>query len=142
MIARVKFGWPLVGAVLFGLYASALLWNGFRSDDQLRAEANARLVADSAQRAATIGDFVSERRNDVADFSDSHEVANYLVNKALGMSPLYGLNANLDAIDEMFRRKMAQTTARGEPVYARVALFDETGAAPKRWRSWSGEITT
>lgn len=130
MRIHAKFGWPLLGAVVFCIYAAALLHNGFRSEEQLRAEADARLVADSARRSATVGDFVLECRNTVADLAESREVANYLTNKALGMSPRYGLSANLDSIDELFRRKMAQITVRGEPVYNRISLFFEGNAGP------------
>ena len=127
MAARFKIGWSVIGALVFSIYASTLLWNGFRSEAQLKDEANARLVADSARRAAAVADFFSERRNDAGDFAGSYEVANYLVNKALGMSPLYGLNANLDAIEDHFRRKLGQITVRGDAVYRRIVMLDEGG---------------
>ncbi len=127
METRIKYGWPLVGIIVFSIYAAGLLWIGFHSEAQLRAEADARLVADSTRRAAAVGDFILERRNNVADLAESREVANYLINKALGMSLRYGLSANLETIAELFRRKMAQITVRGEMIYNRVTLVDPYG---------------
>jgi hypothetical protein len=122
---KVRIGWAVIGAVVFTVYAFALLWNGFRSQEQLRAEADARLLSDSAGRAAAIGDFLVQLRNDAATLAESQEIANYNANKALGMSPLYGLNVNLDAIEEMFRRKQAQIAVRGQQVFERIRFLDE-----------------
>jgi signal transduction histidine kinase/DNA-binding response OmpR family regulator len=124
---RRRVSWALIVAIAFCVYAALLLWNGFRADAQLRAEASARLVGDAERRAATFGDYIMDRRREVADLADSHEVGTYLVNKALGMSPLYGLNANLDAITERFRRRMGQIAARNQPVYRRISMFDGDG---------------
>jgi len=104
-----------------------LLWNAFRTQEQLKSAADARLIASSLRKATAVGDFVAERRNGVAELAERHEIETYLINKALGMSPRYGLNANLDAVEERFRRLVAQKTVRGEPIYNRIVLFDENG---------------
>ncbi len=104
-----------------------LLWNAFRAQQQLKSAADLRLIASSVRKAAAVGDFVAERRNGVAELAERHEIETYLINKALGMSPRYGLNANLDAVEERFRHQVAQKTVRGEPIYNRIVLFDENG---------------
>jgi len=124
---RIVSRWPLVLAVVFCLYTLVLLWNVFGAQALLRSSADARLVADGQRRAAAIGDFLVDRRNETVDLAESHEIEGYLINKALGMSLQYGLIANLDAIDQRFRRKQAQKVIRGTPLFSDLAYFDETG---------------
>jgi signal transduction histidine kinase/ActR/RegA family two-component response regulator len=128
MSIRRHVGWPLIGAIAFCLYAAALLLNGFHSEQQLRSEADARLLIESGRRAAAVGDFFAQLRKDAVAFAESQQIANYNVNKALGMSPRYGLDANIDAISDMFRAKQKQITVRNQAIFDRVTLFDETGA--------------
>ena len=123
--SRVR--WPLIVAAIFAAYSVVLLWNAFRSEAQLRAAAEVRMLADIRQTAAVLGDFFSEQRNFVQELGESHELETYLVNKALGMSMRYGLNANLFAIEERFRRKAEQKKALGTKVYQRILYYDENG---------------
>jgi signal transduction histidine kinase/ActR/RegA family two-component response regulator len=125
---RRDVGWPLIAAIAFSLYAAALLWNGFHSEQQLRSEADARLLLEIDARAAAVGDFFAQLRKDAAAFAESQQIANYNANKALGMSPRYGLDANLDAITEMFKVKLKQMTLRGHSIFDRVTYYDDSGA--------------
>ena len=121
-------GWPLIAAIAFSLYAAALLWNGFQSERQLRLEADARVLLEIDARAAAISDFFAQLRKDAAALAESQQIANYNANKALGMSPRYGLDANLDAVTEMFKTKLKQMTLRGHPIFDRATFFDDSGA--------------
>ncbi len=125
---RLSQKWPLFVAAIFASYSLLLLGNAFRSQDQLRAAAEARLLLDNRQIAATLADFAIDQRNVVLDLAESREIENFLVNRALGMSLRYGLSANLDAIEERFRRKSAQKLVRGVPGYKRITYFDESDA--------------
>ena len=129
MFGRVVLRWPLVLAAAFCVYTIVLLWNVFGAQTLLRSSADARLIADSQRRAAAIGDFMVDHRNEAVDLSESHEINAYLVNKALGMSLQYGLIANLDAIDQWFRRKKAQKILRGTALFRDIVFFDENGEA-------------
>jgi hypothetical protein len=104
-LERLTLRWPLILAALFSIYTFILLWNVHTSRDLLRTAADARLVAESQRRSAAISDFIAQRRIAVADLAESHDIAAYLANRALGMSRQYGLNANLDAIEDFFRRQ-------------------------------------
>lgn len=114
---------PLVAAI-FSVYVVVLLVNAYQSQGQLRSAAEARLLADNRQIAAVLSDFVAEQENFVLNLAESHEIETFLINNALGMSMRYGLNANLYSIEESFRRKMAQKTVLGAPVYKRILYFD------------------
>ena len=139
--------WLLL-TVLFCGYSAVLLWNSFTAQTQLQTEAAIRLATDSIRRAAAIGDFIADRRNDIAGMAKSHEIVAFLDNKALGMSLKYGLNSNLDAIDYAFRELMAQKSASKldafenasqrlnaqksvakEHIYSRIAFLDEHNQA-------------
>jgi signal transduction histidine kinase/DNA-binding response OmpR family regulator len=129
LLNRFVLRWPLLLAVAFCGYAVVLLWNVFEAQTLLRSTTDARLVADSQRRAATIGDFMTYRRGDAVELAESHDIESYLVNKALGMSLQYGLIANLDAIDQSFRRRKAQKVLRGTPIYSAIVYYDENGEA-------------
>lgn len=117
----------LLVAVVFAIYVGILLANAYRSQSLLRSAAEARLLADSQQIAAVLADVITEQRNFVRYLAESHEVETFLINKALGMSMRYGLNANLYSIEESFRRKMAQKTVLGAPVYLRMIYVGDDG---------------
>ena len=126
-LERLTLRWPLILAAMFGIYTFILLWNVHASRDLLRDAADDRLVADSQRRSAAISDFIAQRRIAVEDLAESHDIEAYLANRALGMSRQYGLNANLDAIEDFFRRQTAQKNLRGAPIYSRILYYDETG---------------
>ena len=127
MLERFTLRWPLILAALFSIYTFILLWHVHASRDLLRDAADARLVADSQRRSAAISDFIAQRRIAAEDLAESHDIEAYLVNRALGMSRQYGLNANLDAIEDFFRRQTAQKNLRGAAIYSRILYYDETG---------------
>ncbi len=122
--------WPLIlVAGCFSLYLVVLLSNAYQSQGQLRAAAEARLLVDTQQIAALMGDFMTDQRNVVLDLAESNELQTFLANKALGTSMHHDLNVNLAAIAEGFQRKIARKRLLGAPVYERILYFDETGVA-------------
>jgi signal transduction histidine kinase/CheY-like chemotaxis protein len=126
-LGRLAPRWPLFLAAIFCVYTFVLLSNVFASQGLLRAAADARLIADSQRRAMSLSEFAADRRSSVVDLAQSHDLETYLINDALGMSLQYGLNANLDAIEQRFRRHVEQKTLRGAPVYQRILYRDEQG---------------
>jgi diguanylate cyclase (GGDEF)-like protein/PAS domain S-box-containing protein len=124
---RLILHWPLVIAGVFSAFTLVLLWSLHASQVQLRIATDARLVADSQRRAAAIADFVSERQEAATELAGSHEIEAYMVNRALGMSAQYGLNATLSLIDQRFAQHIEQKTLRGLPIYDRIVFRDEDG---------------
>lgn len=124
---RVASRWPLLVAAVFSVYSVLLLSNVSSSQSQLRAEKDLRIVADSKRRAVAVADLITERRNGTVELATSSEITNYFINKSLGMSLRYGLNANLFAIEERFRRQMERTNLRGEQIFSRIIFYDKTG---------------
>jgi hypothetical protein len=99
MLPRINARWPAIAAGIFCLYAVVLLWNAFAAQGQLRVAADARMVVEGQRCAAALGEYASRQRLAAQSLASTHELRTYLVNKALGMSPLYGLNANLAAVE-------------------------------------------
>ena len=115
----------------FCAYSALLLFQAFRDQEQLREAAERRLVADSQRRAASLADFAGDRIHLTEDLAGLNELNTYLSSKALGMSPLYGLNASLDALERKFRDRTAvvepvQRTTHQFP-FSRIVFFDEAG---------------
>ena len=128
---RLSLRWPLVIAGVFFVYALLLLGNAVRDRNQLREAGEARLVADSQRRAVSLGEFAGERIHLTEDLSGLNELNTYLASKDLGMSPLYGLNASLEALEQRLRIRV-QTRKPGlhgayQSPFTRIVVFDEDG---------------
>jgi signal transduction histidine kinase/DNA-binding response OmpR family regulator/HPt (histidine-containing phosphotransfer) domain-containing protein len=122
---RLLHRWPLVVAAIFLAYSAVLLWNVSSSQAQLRSATEARLLADYQRIATVLGDAVARHGELVERLAESHPIETYLINKSLGMSLRYGLNANLDAIEIRFRHEATQHGGGlGE---RRLVYLDETG---------------
>lgn len=119
--------WPLLAAALFGIYALVLLWNAFRAQEQMTVAADARLIADSTHRASQLEAFSRELLGEAVDLADVHELRTYLINKALGMSPRYGLNSNLEALEEYFRDQVGRKSATANAGRRRILFQDAEG---------------
>jgi PAS domain S-box-containing protein len=121
------YRWLFWVVAAFTIYVVVLIGSVYRSQEQLRSAAETRLLADSHQIAAVLSDFMAEQHSFLLGLAESHEIETFLINKALGMSRLYGLNANLYTIEASFRRKLAQKKVMGMPAYERILYFDEQG---------------
>jgi len=117
--------------VVFCAYSALLLVHSFRDREQLREAAERRLVADSQRRASSLADFAGDRVHLTEDLAGLNELNTYLSSKALGMSPLYGLNASLDALERQFRARTAVTSPAPRTThqlpFSRIVFFDEAG---------------
>ncbi|MBA3598276.1 MAG: PAS domain-containing protein, partial [Methylibium sp.] len=127
MSSRLNARWPVVVAGIFCIYSVLLLWNAFDSKEQLRVAADARMIADSKRRAAALGDFAAQQRSTAEELAALHELRTYLVNKALGMSPLYGLDASLGAVEQRFRDWIGRDKIGDGQAYTRIAWVDAAG---------------
>jgi diguanylate cyclase (GGDEF)-like protein/PAS domain S-box-containing protein len=119
--------WPHLLAALFVGYVILLLWSLFASQSLLRDASDRRLIADSQRRAAVIADFLLERKQNTTEIAESREINDFLINQALGMSMEYGLNLNLDAIEQRLGEYLATKTLRGLPVFSSIGFNDEAG---------------
>jgi len=124
---RLLAHWPLLIAVAFAAFTMVLILSLYGAQSRLRAATDSRLIADSQRRADAVAEFMAERKQEAADLAASREVEAYLVNRALGMSPQYGLNVSLDAVEQLFNHHIRQKTLRGLPVYQHIAFYVEPG---------------
>lgn len=120
---RVLIALALVFCGFYGL----LLWQSFQAQDRLRTAADARLVAESKRRASLLSEFAAEQRNFASALALGHELQTYLINRSLGMSPRYGLNASIDAIESRFREYVEEKQVAGRSAYQRIVFVDTTG---------------
>ena len=97
---------PILVALAFGLYSLALLAYTVNSWRYMKQDADRFLVADSTRRAGVLGDLADEIGKESAVHAGIPEIRNYLMNRDLGMSPRYGLDASLQAITEQFKEHL------------------------------------
>ena len=116
----------LVSVVLI-LYVGFLLVANYWSATNLRQTMEEQRRLESGRRAAALGYFFSERRDDLTNLSLSHELAGFFENRALGMSMRYGLKQSLVPISARFRQLIDRKRIGSEPIYRRLVLLDEAG---------------
>ncbi|MBF0213255.1 MAG: response regulator [Magnetococcales bacterium] len=125
---RIAVAWPVVLASLFGAYASVLLWNGFNSQEQLRLAVETRLFNEANRHGFDVGQFFRKQVEELRELTHSTPIATYFTNQDLGMSPRYGLNANLEAIRNHFSQFLTNLHHGENPEPFRLRLFDATGS--------------
>ena len=125
---RLLARWPLVVAGVFFAYTLVLLWSFYAAQSELKTAADSRLVADSKRRAMALAYFAENLRGATSELAQAHELRTYLINKALGMSPLYGLNANLGALEQHFRDQVVRAGAGQEHYFRRIVYLDVDGS--------------
>ncbi len=119
----------LLLAMGLAVYLLTLVAHGFQTQQQLRAAAEARLLADAEQTATLMAGFLYDQRRFAGDLAELHELETFLINRALGMSMRYGLDANLADIEQAFKRKIADRELLGKQVYQRMLYLDADGTA-------------
>ncbi len=125
---RLILRWPLLLALVFTVYSAALLTYAFGSWQRMRQDANSFLVADNQRRALTLADLAGDMRNVADTHADIHEIRAYLSNRDLGMSPRYGLNAGLAAIDARFQQLAEQAGRRWAIATPRITYYAADGS--------------
>ena len=118
---------PIFLAIFFCIYAYGLIANSLDTHHRLEEKEASRVIAENALRAATLGDYLTEHRRFVMELARGPEVSNYLTNRALGMSLRYGLQSNLDAIEEAFHLALIERHVGNQPLYSRFVFIDESG---------------
>ncbi|MCW2283265.1 diguanylate cyclase (GGDEF)-like protein [Rhodoblastus acidophilus] len=119
--------WLLIAAGIFSLSMVVMTYNLYASHVELRDNADARLIAASDARSAAIGDFIRERRQDVARLAGGEAIADYFGNRDLGMSVKYGLFASLAAIEHTFKEVMDKDRLQDQRIYEGLTFFDRDG---------------
>jgi signal transduction histidine kinase len=128
LLNRLMLRWPLLLALAFTVYSAALLTYAFGSWQRMRQDANSYLVADNQRRALTLADLAGDIRNAAAAHADIHEIRAYLSNRDLGMSPRYGLNAGLAAIEVRFEQLAEQEGRRWAIATPRITYHAADGS--------------
>lgn len=124
---RLLAHWPLLAAVVFSLYSWVLLGYLFKSQTQLKADAEHQQLQEGKARASAYALLFEDLRLRISAVSESAEVVNYLTNRDLGMSLRYGLNANIFDINARLKRLSKELAHHGRPVFERVLYLDESG---------------
>lgn len=116
-----------VACILLAGFVGFLLTSNYRAQMALRQSTLHRIQLDLEKRAASIGYFFSERRNDIRAMASSQEITSYFLNKSLGMSEAYGLRVSLFVIDRMLNTVIDRKTIQGAPIYERIVFEDLDG---------------
>lgn len=122
--------WHLVSVAALSavvMMIGALMLYSFISQTRLQKAALVRLEENLGDRAKAVNHFFRERKNDIQDLATGNSVAGYFTNKALGMSPEYGLKGSLQLIEKNFQHLNSSILPEMETMYARLVLFAADG---------------
>ncbi|OGV77599.1 MAG: hypothetical protein A3K19_32390 [Lentisphaerae bacterium RIFOXYB12_FULL_65_16] len=120
---------PLVTLAVLALvvYIGALIVHNYTFHLDLRRRALESLVSELERQATTVAYFFSERRNDVRNLLERHEIQAYFQNQDLGMSNEYGLDLSLAAIRERLRTFVDASRIGTDRLYSRVIFLGADG---------------
>ena len=116
----------LIGLALVS-YIGYLVLAQYRTQLAIQDAALTQLTSDSAKRATAVSYFLSERKDDLRDLTDSRELSAYFENQALGMSMEYGLKASLIMMGDLCEKMRSTKLLAGAPVFERIAFIDAAG---------------
>lgn len=132
--------WPLLTAGSFLVLLLVVVTKLYSTQIQLRRAVDVHFLADSAQRAGELSDFLRQKELTAKRLASSSSIEAYLVNVALGMSLQYGLNANLDYIEAELSKELRENILRGQQVYRQIAFLDDRGTTLVRTGSADIEL--
>ncbi len=123
-----KYLLAILGIILF-VFLIVLLVLHHKSQNDLRAAHETEFVEEVKRRADGLGFFFNDRRNDLDDLAVSPTLEAYFLNRDLGVSLQYGLQANVDEITRTMRRLVNTRRFGGQAdaVYERMVMVDEAG---------------
>ncbi len=117
--------WPLWLAIALTFYSALLLTYATIAWQQMRQDATDYMVADNIRRATALGDLAEQLANTASFHADLYEIRSYLINRDLGMSPRYGLNASRAAVEERFGQLATQLAHRWNIAHPRIVYYSE-----------------
>ncbi|MBE0533971.1 MAG: hypothetical protein IH626_24370 [Rhodospirillales bacterium] len=126
--AADKYLLAVLGVILF-LFVIVLLVLQHTTRNDLRAAHETEFVEEVRRQADGLGFFFNDRRNDLDDLAVSPSLEAYFLNRNLGVSPQYGLGANLEEIARIMRRLVdtRRFGGRADAVYERMVMVDDAG---------------
>lgn len=119
--------------LILGLGAAAiafvffLLFMNYRFAVDLRETNLKHVKAETGQRAALVGFFFADRKDDLINLALAREVSVFFENKALGMSMEYGLGYSLIPIRDRFLDLVNRKKLGSDAVYSRIMLIERNG---------------
>ncbi|GAB0057853.1 Sensor histidine kinase RcsC [Candidatus Magnetaquicoccaceae bacterium FCR-1] len=133
---------PVFLSLGFFIYASTLLWHGYESQEQLRQAADQRFLNEAMRQTAETSSRLTGQLEYIIELTKGREIDTYLTNQDLGMSPRYGLNANLETIRERFLNAL-ENPSLGEGLnFLRLTMLDPDGKiladtldGPEAWQT-------
>jgi len=118
----------LGGSVAAVAFVFFLLFMNYRFAVDLRGTNLKNMKAETEKRAASIGFFFADRRDDLINLALSREISVFFENKALGMSMEYGLKYSLAPILDRFQDLVNRKKLGSDAVYSRIMLIERSGA--------------
>ncbi len=115
-----------LGVVLVGVI-SLVLWNYYRSQAELKAASIETFKSGLDRRASALGYYFMKRKAELAGLAGNKSVANYFVNKDLGMSLAYGLRASLIQMNAALIELLGKNSIADRAVYLRLAIIEKNG---------------
>ena len=116
-----------VAGVLIAVYLSVLIALGYVGQGRLRHALIEQEQLAIERQGDAVAYFLDSQRETLLEISESRAVEAFLANRALGMSPDYGLRASLLAVSRELTRHLDRKRAHERPVFRHIAFVDSSG---------------
>jgi diguanylate cyclase (GGDEF)-like protein len=133
----------MAGGIALIVYLVLLLVTTWVAQERLSHSTNARHALEARLHANALSYFYAERLGDLANLRRDQAVQSFFVNRDLGMSMKYGLQASLVSIRGILIERVGEKRVDAGPFFDRIALFDadgtilvDTSADPPAAETW------
>jgi PAS domain S-box-containing protein len=108
-------------------YIFILLALNYRSVIEIREQSAKSMNYETERTAEYLGNYFSDRREDLVNLTFTREIAAYFEGKSLGMSMKYGLGLSLLPIVDNFQGLIRRKKIGNRAIYKRLVLIDRSG---------------
>jgi diguanylate cyclase (GGDEF)-like protein len=117
----------IAGGVALVVYLALLLVTTWIAQERLSHSTAARHALDAQLHANALSYFYAERLGDLENLRRDQAVKSFFVNRDLGMSMKYGLQASLVSIRSVLIERVGEKRVDSGPFFDRIAMFDADG---------------
>ena len=109
------------------IFAFWVMYANYLTQLEVRERSVQRVEADFKRDSNNLTNFLLERQNSIRNLAIDRTVLIFFENKALGMTPMYGLTVSLNSIQKLLNGFQQQHIIAGKTIFPILLFQDSQG---------------